>query len=110
MRDFIYVKDAVDMTLYFLDNPRLDGLYNIGTGKARSWNDLVKACFAAMNKEPKIEFIDMPENLKKQYQYFTEADITKLKKSGYKKPLPPSNLPSKITFKTTYVVGNIYKW
>lgn len=89
VRDFIYIKDAVDMTLYFLDNPRLDGLYNIGTGKARSWIDLVKACFAAMNKEPKIEFIDMPENLQKQYQYFTEADITKLKKSGFKKPLTP---------------------
>jgi ADP-L-glycero-D-manno-heptose 6-epimerase len=87
VRDFIYIKDAVDMTLYFLDNQRLDGLYNIGTGEARTWNDMVKACFAAMNKEPKIEFIDMPDNLKNQYQYFTQADITKLKKTGYKKPL-----------------------
>ena len=85
VRDFIYIKDAVDMTLFFLDNPRINGLYNIGTGKARSWNDLVKAVFAAMNKEPKIEFIDMPENLRSQYQYFTEADITKLRKAGYKK-------------------------
>lgn len=89
VRDFIYIKDAVDMTLYFLDNPRLDGLYNIGTGKTRTWNDMVKACFAAMNKEPNIEFIDMPENLQKQYQYFTEADITKLHKSGYKTPITP---------------------
>jgi ADP-L-glycero-D-manno-heptose 6-epimerase len=86
VRDFIYVKDAVDMTLFFLDNPRICSLYNIGTGKARSWNDLVKAVFAAMNKEPKIEFIDMPKNLQKQYQYFTQADITKLKKAGWKKP------------------------
>ncbi len=89
VRDFIYVKDAVDMTLFFLDNPRICGLYNIGTEKARSWNDLVKAVFAAMNKEPKIEFIDMPENLQKQYQYFTEARLTKLLKAGYKKQLTP---------------------
>jgi ADP-L-glycero-D-manno-heptose 6-epimerase len=87
VRDFIYVKDAVDMTLFFLDNPRVCGLYNIGTGKARSWNDLAKAVFAAMGKEPKIEYVDMPENLQKQYQYFTEADITKLKKAGWKKPI-----------------------
>jgi ADP-L-glycero-D-manno-heptose 6-epimerase len=99
VRDFIYVKDAVDMTLFFFDNPRICGLYNIGTEKARSWNALVKAVFAAlsavasakaeMNKEPKIEFIDMPENLRSQYQYFTEADITKLRKAGYKKPITP---------------------
>lgn len=85
LRDFIYVKDAVDMTLFFLDNPRIGGLFNIGTGKARSWNDLVKAVFAAMNKNKKIEYVEMPESIRNQYQYFTQADITKLRKAGYKK-------------------------
>ena len=88
-RDFIYVKDAVDMTLFFYDNPQLSGLFNIGTGKARTWNDLVKAVFAAMGKELNIEYIEMPESIRNQYQYFTEADITKLQKAGYKKEITP---------------------
>ena len=88
-RDFIYVKDAVDMTLFFYDNPQTNGLYNIGSGKARTWNDLVKAVFAAMGKEPNIEYIEMPESIRNQYQYFTEADITKLQKAGYKKEITP---------------------
>ena len=87
LRDFIYVKDAVDMTLFFYDEPQLSGLFNIGTGKARTWNDLVKAVFAAMGKEPNIEYIEMPESIRNQYQYFTEADITKLQKAGYKKEI-----------------------
>ncbi len=84
-RDFIYVKDAVDMTLFFLDNPKISGLFNIATSRARTWNDMVKACFTAMNKPAKIEFVDMPENLKKQYQYFTEAKMAKLRSAGYNK-------------------------
>ncbi len=84
-RDFIYVKDAVDMTLFFLDNPKAAGLFNIATGQARTWNDMVKAVFAAMNKKPDIEFIPMPENLQRQYQYFTEAQMNKLKSAGYAK-------------------------
>ena len=97
VRDFIYVKDAVDMTLFFLDNPKIAGLYNIGAGNARSWNDLVKAVFAAMGKKPNpvpsgvegIEYIEMPESIRNQYQYFTQADITKLRKAGYKKQVTP---------------------
>jgi ADP-L-glycero-D-manno-heptose 6-epimerase len=89
LRDFIYVKDAVDMTLFFYDKPQLSGLFNIGTGKARTWNDLVKAVFAAMGKEPNIEYIEIPESIRNQYQYFTEADITKLQKAGYKKEITP---------------------
>jgi len=85
LRDFIYVKDAVDMTLFFLDNPKLAGLFNIGTGKARSWNDLTKAVFAAMGKKPNIEYIDMPESIRNQYQYYTCAEMTKLHKAGYDK-------------------------
>jgi ADP-L-glycero-D-manno-heptose 6-epimerase len=88
-RDFIYVKDAVDMTLFFYDNPKISGLFNIGTGKARTWNDLVKAVFAAMGKEPNIEYIEMPESICDQYQYFTEADITNLHKAGYNKETTP---------------------
>ncbi|MHC4792359.1 MAG: ADP-glyceromanno-heptose 6-epimerase, partial [Planctomycetota bacterium] len=84
MRDFIYVKDAVDMTLFFLDNPKIGGLFNIGAGKACTWNDLVKAVFAAMGRKPKIEYIEMPDSIRNQYQYFTQADITKLRKAGYK--------------------------
>ncbi|MFH1884545.1 MAG: ADP-glyceromanno-heptose 6-epimerase [Planctomycetota bacterium] len=88
-RDFIYVKDAVDMTLFFYDNPQLSGLFNIGTGKARTWNDLVKAVFAAMGKEPNIEYIEMPESIRNQYQYYTCADITNLRKAGYNKETTP---------------------
>jgi ADP-L-glycero-D-manno-heptose 6-epimerase len=84
MRDFLYVKDAVDMTLFFLDNPQLSGLFNIGAGKARTWNDLVKAVFAAMGKKPDIEYIEMPDSIRNQYQYFTQAEVTKLRKAGYK--------------------------
>ena len=86
VRDFIYVKDAVDMTLFFYDNPNIGGLFNVGTGKARSWNDLVKATFAAMDKSANIEYIDMPESIRHQYQYFTQADMTKLRQAGYSKP------------------------
>ena len=92
LRDFLYVKDAVDVTLFFYDNPQLSGLFNIGTAKARTWNDLVKAVFTAMAKTPKIEYIDMPDSIRSQYQYFTQADITKLRKAGYnKQPTPLEN-------------------
>ena len=87
LRDFIYVKDAVDMTLFFYDNPKLSGLYNLGTGRARTWNDLVNAVFAAMDKESNIEYIEMPESMRNQYQYFTQADTTKLREVGYDKEL-----------------------
>jgi ADP-L-glycero-D-manno-heptose 6-epimerase len=89
MRDFLYVKDAVDMTLFFLDRPKLSGLFNIAAGKARTWNDLAKAVFAAMDKKPNIEYIEMPDSIRNQYQYFTEADITKLRNAGYRKEPTP---------------------
>jgi len=85
VRDFIYVKDAVDMTLFFYENKNINGLFNVGTGKARSWNDLVNAVFAAMNKPANIEYIDMPASIRGQYQYFTQADISKIRKAGYTK-------------------------
>jgi ADP-L-glycero-D-manno-heptose 6-epimerase len=86
-RDFLYVKDAVDMTLFFFDNPDVAGIFNLGAGVARSWNDLAKAVFAAMGKKPNIEYIDMPDSVRNQYQYFTEADITKLRDIGYDKQI-----------------------
>lgn len=85
MRDFVYVKDAVDMTLYFLEHPDKNGIYNVGAGKARTWNDLVKALFNALGKPVKIEYIDLPENLREKYQYFTEANLNKIKSNGYTK-------------------------
>lgn len=86
MRDFIYVKDAVEMTLFFLERTEINGIFNIGTGIPRSWNDLAKAVFSSLGITPKIEYIDMPEDIKGKYQYFTKADMGKLKKVGYDKP------------------------
>ena len=86
MRDFVYVKDAVDVTLWFVDHPNANGLFNCGTGKARTWVDLASATFRAMGREPNIRFIDMPDHLKGKYQYFTQADAAKLRAAGYTKP------------------------
>ena len=86
LRDFVYVKDAVDATLFFEDHSQVSGLYNCGTGRARSWNDLMNALFAAMGRAPEIEYIDMPESLRNQYQYFTQADGAKLRSAGYDRP------------------------
>lgn len=85
-RDFIYVRDAVSVTLHFLENREGGGLFNCGTGVARSWTDLATAVFQALKMPPNIEFIDMPEALRKNYQYFTQADMAKLCRAGYKQP------------------------
>ena len=85
-RDFVYVKDVVEVC-YFLMHHRKDAaIYNLGSGKARTFLDLVKATFAAMNKEENISFIDTPADIRDKYQYFTQADMTKLKSIGYTKP------------------------
>jgi len=89
VRDFVYVQDAVDMTLFFMDRPHVNGLFNIGTGRARTWNDYVKAIFASMDKEPNIEYIDMPASIRDQYQYYTQADMNKLHTAGYDEPVAP---------------------
>ena len=86
VRDFVYVKDAVNVCLWFHDNRKRSGLFNVGTGKTRSWLDLVHAVYTAMNRPPKVEFIDMPEHLKGKYQYHTQADIAKLQAAGYDEP------------------------
>lgn len=87
LRDFIYVKDAVDMTLFFLEKPELNGIFNIGTGQPRSWNDLARAVFSSLKMQLNIEYVDMPEEIKNKYQYFTKAEMKKLKEAGYKKPV-----------------------
>ena len=87
MRDFVYVKDTVSMTLFFLEHQQINGIFNVGSGIAGSWNDLAKAVFAALNLEPQIEYIDMPEAIRDQYQYFTELTINKIRYAGYNKPL-----------------------
>lgn len=88
-RDFLYVKDAVAMTLYLAANPAANGIFNIGSGAARTWNDLARAVFAALGREPHIEYIDMPEAIRDKYQYFTQANIGKLRAAGYDRPITP---------------------
>ena len=83
MRDFLYVKDAVDMVLHLFGTSGACGLYNIGSGKAETWNSLGKAVFEALGKELNIEYIDMPEHLKDRYQYYTKAEMDKFYKTGY---------------------------
>jgi ADP-L-glycero-D-manno-heptose 6-epimerase len=85
-RDFIYVKDAVGVVIFFLDNPQVNGIFNVGTGNARTWNDLANALFDALGKKPQIEYIEMPQVLRDKYQYFTQAKMSKLQKQGYTKP------------------------
>ena len=84
-RDFVYIKDVLEVVWYFIKHPRLAGIYNVGTGRAESWNELAKAMFAAAGLKPEITYIEMPEVLKNKYQYFTLADISKLRAAGYKK-------------------------
>ncbi len=83
-RDFLYVKDAVEMLMFLFDK-KATGLYNIGSGKAETWNSMVKAAFKALNKPENIEYIDMPESLRPKYQYYTCADMSKLHKLGWNK-------------------------
>ena len=106
-RDFIYVKDAVDMTLYFLDHPDKNGIFNIGTGHAQTWTELVKALFDAVGKPVNIEFIDMPEEIREKYQYFTEANLNKIKNAGYDKTI--LNVREGVTdYVKNYLLKEIY--
>jgi ADP-L-glycero-D-manno-heptose 6-epimerase len=83
MRDFLYIKDAVEMTLHLATTPTANGLFNLGSGKARTWIDLANAVFAALSLPPNIEFIEMPEAIRDKYQYYTQASIEKLWATGY---------------------------
>ncbi|HYM20011.1 MAG TPA: ADP-glyceromanno-heptose 6-epimerase [Candidatus Kapabacteria bacterium] len=83
-RDFIYVKDCVDVLMWALDTESVNGIYNLGSGTARSWNDLASALFSAMGKPNNIQYIDMPEEIRSAYQYHTQADMSKLRAAGFK--------------------------
>jgi ADP-L-glycero-D-manno-heptose 6-epimerase len=82
-RDFIYVDDAVAVVRWLMETPAVSGIFNVGTGQARSFRDLVTAMFAALGREPKIEYIDMPLSIRDSYQYFTQAEIGNLRRAGF---------------------------
>jgi ADP-L-glycero-D-manno-heptose 6-epimerase len=83
------VKDAVAMTLHLAANPGANGLFNLGSGQARSWLELGHALFTALGREPQIDFVEMPDTLRDKYQYFTQADISHLRSTGYTDPVTP---------------------
>ncbi len=85
-RDFIYVKDVCALILWFLEHPEISGLFNVGSGESRSFYDLAQAVFHACGKDTMIEYIEMPEHLRKTYQYETKAEISSLRKAGYTRP------------------------
>jgi len=106
MRDFVYIKDAVDVVMFFVDHPVKNGIFNLGTGQARSWNDLAKALFKVTAKPVHIEYIDIPETLRDKYQNFTQADMSKLRSAGYQKSF--SSLENAITDYVSYLKNHSY--
>lgn len=105
LRDFIYVKDVISVCLWFLEHEAPSGLYNLGTGNARTFEDLVKATFSAMYLKPEIKYIDMPEDIRDKYQYFTEAKMDKLRSTGFNNPF--TTLEEGITdYVTNYLIPN----
>ncbi|TVQ15640.1 MAG: ADP-glyceromanno-heptose 6-epimerase [Bacteroidetes bacterium] len=106
LRDFVYVKDVIQVCFYLMMHKRDSGIYNLGTGKARSFLDLAKATFAAMETEEKIDFMDTPEDIRDKYQYFTEANMDKLRSIGYSGPF--FSLEEGIRdYVQKYLVGNL---
>ena len=85
-RDFVWVGDCVAVMLWLLDNPQVNGLFNVGTGTARQYSDLARALFAALGQSPLIEYVEMPESMRAHYQYFTEARMERLRRAGYAAP------------------------
>lgn len=83
LRDFVYVKDICKVVKFMIEHPKVNGLFNLGTGTARSFYDLAKATFEALGLEPNIKFVEMPETLRKKYQYYTQANMEKLREAGY---------------------------
>jgi len=104
LRDFVYIKDCVNAMWWLLQHPEVNGIFNLGTGQARTWNDLIKAVFTAMGMKTNIEYIEMPEALRNQYQYFTEAQMGKLKTAGC--PVDFSALEDSVR---DYVVNHLQK-
>jgi ADP-L-glycero-D-manno-heptose 6-epimerase len=86
MRDFVYVKDCAEVVSWLLKSPRVSGLFNVGTGTARSFIDLATSLFRALNRAPNVRFVDTPIEIRDKYQYFTEANMSRLRRAGYAKP------------------------
>ncbi len=107
VRDFIYVKDVLNVMLFLFNKKPSSAIYNLGTGHARNWNDLAKAIFNALNKPVNIEYIDIPEDIREKYQYYTEAKMQKLIDAGYDKPFTP--LETAVNdYINTYLLTNSY--
>ena len=85
-RDFVYVKDVCKVIMFMMEHPEISGLFNLGTGTARSFNDLCKSTFTAMGREVNIKYVEMPETLRPKYQYYTQAKMDKLRRVGYTEP------------------------
>ena len=88
-RDFVYVRDAADVTEWLLQNPQVNGIYNLGSGQARTFEDMARAVFAAAGKNAQIDYTPMPPAIRDKYQYFTEARMDRLRSAGYEKPMTP---------------------
>ncbi|MCD6417446.1 ADP-glyceromanno-heptose 6-epimerase [bacterium] len=108
MRDFIYVKDAVDITIWLYEHTDKNGIFNVGTGKARSFFDLTSAVFNALGRKTNIEYIDIPENIREKYQYFTQAEMKKLHKAGYRKKATSLEDAIEDYVKNYLLTGNIF--
>ena len=108
LRDFIYVKDVCDVLFFMMKHKKDSGIYNLGTGKARTFNDLADATFSALNKIRNISFIDTPEDIREKYQYFTQGDMQKLKSIGYKKPFSTLENGVKDYVKSYLIKGEYY--
>ncbi|MDD5027783.1 MAG: NAD-dependent epimerase/dehydratase family protein, partial [Candidatus Omnitrophica bacterium] len=81
-RDFVYVKDAIEVIYYFFRHPDKAGIFNVGSGRAQSWNELAEAMFLALGKKPEVEYIEMPAQIRGKYQYFTQAKMEKIRSAG----------------------------
>ncbi|MEI7803882.1 MAG: ADP-glyceromanno-heptose 6-epimerase [Hyphomicrobiales bacterium] len=88
-RDFIYVDDAVSVVRWLIDSPKVSGIFNVGTGKARSFRDMITAMFKSMGRPAKIEYVDMPDSIREQYQYFTQSEVENLRRAGYNASFTP---------------------
>ena len=108
LRDFIYVKDVCDVLFFMMKHKKDSGIYNLGIGKARTFNDLADATFSDLNKIRNISFIDTPEDIREKYQYFTQGDMQKLKSIGYKKPFSTLENGVKDYVKSYLIKGEYY--
>ncbi len=107
LRDFVFVKDVVNVCFFMMLQKKYSGLYNLGTGEARTFLDLALAVFDAMEQNAQVEYIDMPEDIRDKYQYFTEADMAKLRAVGYN--LPFFTLEQGVSdYVQGYLAGNVY--